>query len=66
MKTYRHRGVVEKDGQIKLPKLPLKEGTLVEVIIFPLEDEMPELVHAAESGLDFWDNPIDDEVWNDA
>lgn len=25
-----------------------------------------ELLEAAESSLAFWDNPIDDEVWNNA
>ena len=25
-----------------------------------------ELEHASASSMDFWDNPIDDEVWNNA
>lgn len=32
------------------------------------EDVPPEadLLKAAESSLSFWDNPVDDEAWNDA
>ena len=29
----------------------------------PLEDD---LLRAAEGSLAFWDNPVDDEAWNDA
>ncbi len=28
--------------------------------------EFADLEHAASTGLDFWDNPIDDETWNHA
>jgi hypothetical protein len=30
------------------------------------EDNFSDLVLASQSTLDFWNNPIDDEVWNDA
>ena len=30
------------------------------------EDEGSELLRAASTTLDFWDNPYDDEDWNDA
>lgn len=34
-----------------------------------LDSDVPpgdDLLKAAESSLAFWDNPVDDEVWNDA
>ena len=30
------------------------------------EDTFQNLLTAAQSSLDFWDNPFDDEDWNDA
>ena len=30
------------------------------------DDEMGDLTHMSESGMAFWQNDIDDEVWNDA
>jgi len=30
------------------------------------EDDSPDLVQAAETSTDFWDNPWDDEDWNQA
>jgi hypothetical protein len=30
----------------------------------PGSDEFKPFVAAGESSLDFWDNPMDDEVWN--
>lgn len=29
-------------------------------------EDVGELLAASESSLAFWDNPVDDEVWNDA
>ena len=29
------------------------------------KDEFPELEKASQSSMSFWDNEIDDEVWND-
>ena len=41
------------------------KGRRAEIIILPLEEEdVGDLLMASESRLDFWDNPIDDEVWN--
>jgi hypothetical protein len=31
-----------------------------------LDDDFSDLVDAAASSADFWDNPLDDEDWNDA
>jgi hypothetical protein len=55
-------------GTVRLPRLRYKKGTPVEIIVLvrEAEDEFAELIRAAETSLEFWDNPIDDEVWNDA
>jgi hypothetical protein len=39
------------------------------VVVFVIQEEneqdmVTDLVNAAESSLDFWDNPYDDEDWN--
>lgn len=47
--------------------VPLPPGTRVEVVVVPAEEEgLADLMHAAQSSTDFWDNPLDDEDWNDA
>lgn len=55
-------------GRIELPELEKLEGTRAKVIILPLDSEerMEDLLMASESSLDFWDNPVDDETWNEA
>lgn len=54
------------DGRIEL-QVPFPPGSRLGVFVV---EEPPEsfgdLVEAAESSLDFWDNPFDDEDWNDA
>jgi len=65
MNVYRYHTVVNDDGAIKLPQIPLPKGAKVEVIVLP-EEESFEMMQAAESSLKFWDNPVDDAVWNDA
>jgi hypothetical protein len=58
---------IGKEGRIELPELGELKGRRAEIIILPLEEEenMEDLLMASESSLDFWDNPIDDEVWNE-
>ena len=55
-------------GELILPKLKLKKHSMVEVIVLisDEEEEKRDMLAAAESSLGFWDNPIDDEVWNNA
>jgi hypothetical protein len=36
------------------------------VVVSEHSDTFDDLVTAAESSLDFWDNPYDDEDWNGA
>jgi len=55
---------IDEDGKIELPKLDKLKGKKAEIIILPLEDIFDDLLMASETSLDFWDNPIDDEVWN--
>jgi hypothetical protein len=53
-------------GTLVLNELPLPDGQVVEVIVLPVQDDMEDLARASESGLDFWGNDIDDQVWNNA
>ena len=66
MNAVRLETKVQKDGRVRLPRLPLRPGTRLEVIILEREAEADDLLRAAESSLSFWDNPVDDEVWNEA
>ena len=53
-------------GKLEL-QLPIPPGTRVEVLVLaPEGDPFEDLVQAAQSSTGFWDNPLDDEDWNDA
>ena len=65
MKAFKYHSVVKKKGVIELSEIPLPEGARVEVIILP-EEESAEMIKASESSLSFWENPIDDSIWNNA
>ena len=65
MNALKYHSIVKEDGTIELPAVPLPQGLRVEVIILP-EEESFEMMQAAESSLKFWDNPIDDAIWNNA
>jgi hypothetical protein len=56
---------VPADGRIEL-QLPLPAASHVTVYVVEEQREFEELLSAASSSLDFWDNPLDDEDWNDA
>jgi len=50
-------------------QVPFARG--VRIIVFVIrqeedEERFTDLVAAAESSLAFWDNPLDDEEWNNA
>lgn len=67
MQTLKYLTQVDQRGRIILREVPLKQGAEVEVIVLPREETAAgDLLCAAETSLSFWDNPIDDEVWNDA
>jgi len=57
---------VKDDGRVELT-VPFPPGA--HVIVFVIEaadDSLADLLLAAQSSLDFWDNPLDDEDWNNA
>lgn len=57
---------IKDGGRIELPELGRLKGRKAEIIIVPLdEEENGDLLAVSESSFDFWDNPIDDAVWND-
>jgi hypothetical protein len=57
---------VPPDGRIEL-KLPLPAATQVTVLVLENSDAaLDDLLAASISSTDFWDNPQDDEAWNDA
>jgi hypothetical protein len=63
---FRFETDVSSEGTVTL-KLPLPPGTPVEVVVLgPESDDYSDLVQAATTSTDFWDNPWDDEDWNNA
>ncbi len=69
METLKYRVQVGAGGEIILPRLSLNQGTPVEIIVLVRDsdaDDQEGLRQLAAKTMDFWDNPIDDEVWNNA
>jgi hypothetical protein len=57
---------VTENGRVELP-VPFGAGTRLTVfVIEPSEDTTHDLLEASQSSLDFWDNVVDDEDWNNA
>lgn len=55
---------IEEDGLVAL-RLPLPAGARAIIVVIPeAESPFDDLLQAAHSSLDFWDNPYDDEDWN--
>ena len=57
---------VKDGGRLEL-NVPLAPG--VQVTVFVIESTngaSRDLLSASQSSLEFWDNPLDDEDWNDA
>ncbi len=64
--TYKYVTTISPHGKIEVD-VPLPPGTPVEVLVLsPNDDYFVDLVAAATLRLDFWDNELDDEDWNDA
>ena len=62
--VFKYELEVQDNGRLEL-KVPLPKGTRVTVfIVQESPDDFSDLVLAATTSLDFWDNPIDDEKWN--
>jgi len=53
-------------GRIEID-VPLAPGSRVVVFVIeePVDDDQ-DMLAAAQTSLGFWDNPLDDEDWNDA
>ncbi len=66
MKALKYMTEADPKGRLKLPRLRFKQGAKLEVIILEHDEEDSALLHATESSLAFWDNPIDDEIWDAA
>jgi len=54
---------VTEDGRVEL-SVPFPAGARLTVFVIEANDVFHELLAAAESSLDFWNNPFDDEDWN--
>jgi hypothetical protein len=64
--ALKYRVEVTRDGRVELP-VPFAPGDHATIFVVAEKGEsFWELIHAAESSLDFWDNPEDDEDWNHA
>jgi hypothetical protein len=58
--------VKKEEGKVEL-RVPLPSGARVTVFVIKESDErFADLTSAAQSSLDFWNNPLDDEDWNNA
>ena len=65
-KAFKYQVEVSSKGHIELD-VPMSPGTRVTIFIVEESGELfNDLVSASESSLDFWDNPLDDEDWNNA
>ncbi len=64
--AWRYEVEVRENGRVELA-VPLTPGSRVVVLVMEESGEpWHELAAAAQSSLDFWDNPEDDEDWNRA
>ncbi len=63
--ALKYSAEIEADGRLSL-HLPLPVGAKVTVFVIEEQaEDWGELLAAAETSLDFWDNPYDDEDWNE-
>ncbi len=56
---------IREPGKLEI-EVPFPAGTHVTVFVIESSDRYTDLVAASESSLDFWNNPFDDEDWNNA
>jgi|AntAceMinimDraft_17_1070374.scaffolds.fasta_scaffold00878_2 hypothetical protein len=65
-KAFKYKLNVEEDGKLE-PNVPLPKGTRVAVLVVKeVDEDFGDLVLAAKSSLEFWNNSIDDEASNNA
>jgi hypothetical protein len=65
-KALKYDVEVLENGRIEM-HVPFRSG--IHVTVFVIEEPSEpfhDLLEAAQSSLDFWDNPFDDEDWNNA
>ena len=64
--AFKYKLNVQEGGKVEL-NVSLPKGTRAAVLVVKeASDDFGDLVLAAESSLDFWNNSIDDESWNHA
>jgi hypothetical protein len=64
--AFKYELEVKEEGKVEL-RVPLPSGARVTVFVIKESDErFEDLTSAAQSSLDFWNNPLDDEDWNNA
>jgi hypothetical protein len=64
--AFKVDAVVGEGGRLEVT-IPVAQGTPVEVLVLaPPRNEFSDLVEAASSSLDFWNNPEDEAAWNNA
>jgi hypothetical protein len=64
--ALKYEAEVQEGGRIEVT-VPFSPGDRVVVfVISQPSDDFCDLVSAAQTALDFWDNPYDDEDWNHA
>ena len=56
---------VNRDGRVELT-VPFPPGAHVTVFVLETGETFSDLMKASESSLDFWNNSMDDEDWNNA
>ncbi len=62
--ALKYNAEVEEDGRVELI-VPLSPGTRITVfVVEEMEDVSYDLTEASQSSLAFWDNPWDNEDWN--
>jgi hypothetical protein len=55
---------VGEEGRLEIVG-PFRAGQRLTVLVIQEPAELDDLAAAASSSLGFWDNPLDDEDWND-
>jgi hypothetical protein len=65
--THRYDVEVRDEGRVEL-QVPFPRGSHLVVYVTeePAAESFADLVAAASTSLDFWDNALDDEDWNNA
>lgn len=64
--ALKYETAVTEAGRVEL-SVPFPPGTrVVAIVIEQPEDSFADLLAAAETSLDFWDNAADDADWNNA